>query len=49
MYKLLSKNKHPLYNPEDTHDEYLIKLANPQWEFPKYVSKYQFCLFLKID
>lgn len=39
---LLSNNKHPLYDFEDTQEVYLEKLSNPQYEFPETFSKYFF-------
>lgn len=48
MYLLLSKNKHPLYSAEDTHEEYMEKLKNPKWEFPPNFSKLIFLMFLAL-
>lgn len=46
MYMLLSNNKHPLYDLEDTHEVYLEKLSNPKYEFPETFSKYILIFFL---
>lgn len=45
---LLNENKHPLYSPEDTHSQYLEKLANPVYSFPESFSKYAKDLFIRL-
>ncbi len=40
MYMLLSKGKHPLYEPHDTEETYSEKLKNPEWDFPPTITKY---------
>ena len=45
---LLCNNEHPLYRSEDSHSEYLEKLAHPVWEFPPNFSKFIKKTYIKL-